>query len=239
MSHGWFTCECGNHYHETEHPSGDCPACAKKEEEMEEELDVDFEHNYPFEVGDIVLIQHAGHGFVDADKGKYVVVVGYGDYFGEAGLLVKEYDSPIMTRNRGNGEGVVGYGSFGKKPLILFNIHEEHVVDEEHTVVAVGSKEEADKILGIDRSVRQDMVNKPSHYQLFHKDDIEGDFIEVKHVVKAVLQSWEDQDKISFDFYQAGCYKELLQYLLRAPLKNNIEDVQKAEYYLKEIINEW
>ena len=74
---------------------------------------------------------------------------------------------------------------------------------------------------------------------LFHKDEIEGDFIEVKHVVKAVLQSWQDQDKISFDFYQAGCYKELLQYLLRAPLKNNIEDVQKAEYYLKEILNEW
>lgn len=75
--------------------------------------------------------------------------------------------------------------------------------------------------------------------KLFSKDEIEGDFIEVKHVVKAVLQRWQDQGEISFDFYQAGCYKELLQYLLRAPLKNNIEDVQKAEYYLKEIINEW
>lgn len=32
MSHGWFTCGgCGNHYHETEHPSGlgDCPKCCK------------------------------------------------------------------------------------------------------------------------------------------------------------------------------------------------------------------
>ena len=83
------------------------------------------------------------------------------------------------------------------------------------------------------------MVNKPSHYRLFHKDEIEGEFIEVKHVVKAVLQRWQDQEEISFDFYQAGCYKELLQYLLRAPLKNNIEDVQKAKYYLKEVINEW
>ena len=32
MSHGWFTCECGNHYHETEHPSRDCPVCADKVE---------------------------------------------------------------------------------------------------------------------------------------------------------------------------------------------------------------
>lgn len=85
----------------------------------------------------------------------------------------------------------------------------------------------------------QDFINAPKHYQLFHKDDIEGDFIEVKHVVKAVLERWEQQENISFDFYQAGCYKELLQYLLRAPLKNNIEDVQKAGYYLKEVVDEW
>lgn len=85
----------------------------------------------------------------------------------------------------------------------------------------------------------KDMVNSPNHYILFRKDEIEGDFIEVKHVVKRILERWQYQDKISFDMYQAGCYKELLQYLLRAPLKNNIEDVEKAQYYLKEILQEW
>jgi hypothetical protein len=84
-----------------------------------------------------------------------------------------------------------------------------------------------------------DMVNSPNHYILFNKSDIEGDTIEVKHVVKAILERWQSQEKISFDFYQAGCYKELLQYLLRAPLKNNYEDVAKAKYYLEEILNEW
>ena len=84
-----------------------------------------------------------------------------------------------------------------------------------------------------------DMVNSPNHYILFNKSDIEGDTIEVKHVVKAILERWQSQESISFDFYQAGCYKELLQYLLRAPLKNNYEDVAKAKYYLEEILNEW
>lgn len=84
-----------------------------------------------------------------------------------------------------------------------------------------------------------DMVNSPKHYILFRKDEIEGDNIEVKHVVKAILERWQEQENISFDFYQAGCYKEMLQYLLRAPLKNNYEDVAKAKYYLEEILNEW
>lgn len=181
---------------------------------MEEDFDVD----YSLEIGDVVLIQNSGHGFVKRDVGKYVEVVGYGDYFGEPGVTVKEYDKVLETVDYGNDEGVVGYGTFGKNPMILLNTNDEHPVKEED---------------------EKDMVNKPSHYQLFHKDEIEGDFIEVKHVVKAVLQRWQEQEQISFDFYQAGCYKELLQYLLRAPLKNNIEDVQKAEYYLKEIINEW
>ena len=177
------------------------------------------DRNYYLDVGDVVLIQTPGHGFVGRDVGKYVEITGYGDYFGDAGVTVKRYDKAIETVDCGDDDGVVGYGSFGDKPMILLNTNDEFVDVKEKSV--------------------EDFVNKPSHYQLFYKDDIEGDFIEVKHVVKAVLERWEEQDKISFDFYQAGCYKELLQYLLRAPLKNNIEDVQKAEYYLKEIINEW
>lgn len=97
----------------------------------------------------------------------------------------------------------------------------------------VGTSEE------VGHALQADVVNKPKHYQLFHKDDIEGDFIEVKHIVKAVLDRWEEQQEISMSFNQAGCYKEMLQYLLRAPAKNNIQDVEKAGYYLREILDEW
>ena len=177
------------------------------------------ERNYELFIGDVALVTEGGWGFCPEDEGRYVEVVGFERLDGDPGVIVKPYnDTKLHTNPGADDTWMCGYESFGDNPLILLNTKDEQ------------DGEEGDE---------KDMVNKPSHYQLFHKDEIEGDFIEVKHVVKAVLERWQEQDKISFDFYQAGCYKELLQYLLRAPLKNNIEDVQKAEYYLKEIINEW
>ena len=139
------------------------------------------ERNYYLDVGDVVLIQHHGHGFTKKDVGKYVEITGYGNYFGDTGATVKEYDKPIETVDYGDDDGVVGYGSFGDKPMILFNINDEHTVDEEHAVVAVGSKEETDKILGIDRSAKRDMGK---HYRYSFRlnltpEDIENGFVMV------------------------------------------------------------
>jgi hypothetical protein len=78
----------------------------------------------------------------------------------------------------------------------------------------------------------QDVVNSPNHYILF-KD------IEVKDVVKEVLRRWQDESNTDMSFNQAGMMKEALQYLLRAPKKNKKEDVEKAVYYLKAILEEW
>lgn len=77
-----------------------------------------------------------------------------------------------------------------------------------------------------------DVVNSPNHYILF-KD------IEVKDVVKEVLRRWQDESNVEMSFNQAGMMKEALQYLLRAPKKNKKEDVEKAVYYLKAILEEW
>ena len=82
------------------------------------------------------------------------------------------------------------------------------------------------------RCVAQDMVNSPNHYILF-----EG--VEVKDVVKEVLRRWQDESDVDMSFNQAGMMKEALQYLLRAPKKNKKEDVEKAVYYLKGILEEW
>ena len=49
--------------------------------EMEED-NIDFERNYSLEIGDVVLIQNPGHGFVKRDVGKHVEVIGKGSYFG-------------------------------------------------------------------------------------------------------------------------------------------------------------
>lgn len=212
-------------------------------------------------IGDVVQIKEFGWGFSESDVGKWVEItsvekshpLGYGVY-------AKEYEDKLDTlRVFGFNRGYyVGVASFGKSPSILLNTLDESLdnrefgCDEEFVKVAEGSKEMIDHAffgmklnssnsIGVDEQIKQqsNMVDSPNHYRLFHKDEIEGDFIEVKHVVKRILERWQYQEKISFDMYQAGCYKELLQYLLRAPLKNNIEDVEKAQYYLKEILKEW
>src|SRR5690554_4567257 len=82
------------------------------------------------------------------------------------------------------------------------------------------------------RTTVHDVVNSPNHYILF-KD------IEVKDVVKEVLRRWQHESGTDMSFNQAGMMKEALQYLLRAPKKNKKEDVEKAVYYLKAILEEW
>jgi hypothetical protein len=138
---------------------------AGKEEQMED--DEDFQPDYTLEVGDIVLIQNSGFGFVGKDKNKYVEVTGHGDYFGGEGVRVRSYDCQLETKSHGD-KGVVGYGSFGKTPLILFNINDEHVVDEEHTVVAEGSKAEVDNALGINRE--QYTGSSSDYYKVYVKN---------------------------------------------------------------------
>ena len=89
-----------------------------------------FERNYSLEIGDVVLIEAGGWGFVDEDENKYVEVEGFGDYFGEPGVKVKPYQCVLET-SKGCGsigdQGVIGYESFGDNPLILLNTGDEVV----------------------------------------------------------------------------------------------------------------
>ena len=86
------------------------------------------ERNYQLEVGDVLLIEAGGWGFVDEDENKYVEVEGFGDYFGEPGVKVKPYQCVLET-SKGCGsigdQGFIGYESFGNNPMILLNTLEE------------------------------------------------------------------------------------------------------------------
>jgi len=87
-----------------------------------------FERNYSLEIGDVVLIEAGGWGFVDKDENKYVEVEGFGDYYGEPGVKVKPYQCVLETIN-GCGsigdQGVAGYESFGNNPMVLLNTLED------------------------------------------------------------------------------------------------------------------
>ena len=83
-----------------------------------------FERNYSLEIGDVVLVSQGGYGLVWEDKGKYVEVIGKGNYFDDPGVEVKPYQCVLETIN-GCGsigdQGFIGYESFGNNPMILLN----------------------------------------------------------------------------------------------------------------------
>ena len=87
-----------------------------------------FERNYSLEIGDVVLVSQGGYGLVDEDEGKYVEVIGKGNYFDDPGVEVKPYQCVLET-SKGCGsigdQGVVGYESFGSTPMIILNTLEE------------------------------------------------------------------------------------------------------------------
>lgn len=86
-----------------------------------------FEPNYTLNLGDVVLIKNKDFGFIAHDIGKYAEVIGKGDYFGRGGVEVKPYGPNWLftTAEVGSGvvgvDNIVGYESFGEKPLILLN----------------------------------------------------------------------------------------------------------------------
>ena len=91
-------------------------------------LEPTYERNYELFIGDVVLVTTCGYGLTPEDEGKYVEVIGKGNYFDDPGVEVKPYQCVLETTN-GCGsigdQGFIGYESFGNNPMILLNTLEE------------------------------------------------------------------------------------------------------------------
>ncbi|MGN9977918.1 DUF3310 domain-containing protein [Staphylococcus aureus] len=73
------------------------------------------------------------------------------------------------------------------------------------------------------KSLRQDNVNHSKHYN-FGK-------IEVIDFIDQVTENY----KHSLAYYIGN----VIKYVSRAPIKNGIEDLKKAKWYLERAINKW
>ena len=86
-----------------------------------------YERNYELFIGDVILVTTCGYGLIDEDEGKYVEVIGKGNYFDDPGVEVKPYQCALET-SKGCGsigdQGFIGYGSFGNNPMVLLNTKE-------------------------------------------------------------------------------------------------------------------
>ena len=144
------------------------------------------------------------------------------------------FNYSVISGRAYDAAGLVAYTELESREVTVFPYHEEcrssYCECEEGQCSAGKVDMRADEASKIQKN--NDVVNSPNHYILF-KD------IEVKDVVKEVLRRWQHESDIEMSFNQAGMMKEALQYLLRAPKKNKKEDVEKAVYYLKAILEEW
>lgn len=129
-----------------------------------------FERNYSLEVGDVVLVSQGGYGLTWEDKGKYVEVIGKGNYFDDPGVEVKPYQCVLET-SKGCGsigdQGVIGYESFGPNPMILLNTGDE--------ITEVSVRED-------DTPIRPKDTYTTDHYNMYYtltENDIEAGKIKV------------------------------------------------------------
>jgi hypothetical protein len=77
-----------------------------------------------------------------------------------------------------------------------------------------------------------DTVNKPKHYMLFEEEGIE-----VRDVIEKLLGKLTKNSKgFTFSHQCASDYVQMMQYLMRFMDKNGVEDLKKAEFYLKKLI---
>jgi hypothetical protein len=75
-----------------------------------------------------------------------------------------------------------------------------------------------------------DVVNKPKHYMLFEEEGIE-----VRDVIEKLVNKIPPVSRDYGGLFVAD-YVQMMQYLMRFMDKNGVEDLKKAEFYLKKMI---
>lgn len=78
-----------------------------------------------------------------------------------------------------------------------------------------------------------DVVKKPTHYQLFPEHNLE-----VKDINKRLLDRIEESD-FDMTLYEAGWYQQAMQYFQRFYAKNGIEDIEKGIQTMQFVLDSW
>lgn len=79
-----------------------------------------------------------------------------------------------------------------------------------------------------------DVVNKPRHYMLFEDKNIE-----VRDVIKRLMEKMQDSDSLEFSPIDYSDYFQAMAYFMRFMDKNGKEDLEKGVWYMNKIIDNW
>jgi glutaminase len=87
-----------------------------------------------------------------------------------------------------------------------------------------------------------DLISKPSHYQLCNVKSIDGVNTfdtDVLNILEALCDKIDSESLVLSSSVEPHYYSSALAYIMRAPFKGSLEsDIKKAIFYLRLLIND-
>ena len=156
----------------------------------------------------------------DLDKGRYIVVYDMGKSEYSEGMAVVGQVVELEFNEEGKNEAIIE-----SMPYQQYTVTDDNYFDYwndymESKTEYIGKRQSND----VQQRKRKDMVNSPSHYML-------GDH-EVKDIVSLVADKYH-KGSVAHNIASA------LEYQMRAPEKNGLEDIKKARKCLDFAIENW
>ena len=142
--------------------------------------------------------------------------------------LMKKYNNKLVTTNGQILPDSDEVKCEGNKGLSGYNKKIEEITKEGEEIIKEIAKEIAKEIitsieLDDEKTKKQDNITSPKHYVTdkgFEVFDVQEAFI---HELKGMSASY---------------WCNIVKYILRFQMKNGVEDLKKAKYYLDKLINE-
>lgn len=157
----------------------------------------------------------------DLDKGRYVIVYDMGkSEYSEGMTVVGQVVGDLEFNEEGKNEATIESLPFHQYKITddnYFDYWEDYIESKtEH----VGYKRKSNDV---QQRKRNDMVNSPSHYNRGK--------IEAIVIIEQIASAYPIKVALSIG--------NTVKYLIRAPFKNGVEDLKKAQWYLNRAIKNW
>ena len=157
----------------------------------------------------------------DLDKGRYIVVYDMGKSEYSEGMTVVGQVVELEFNEEGKNEAIIE-----SMPFQQYTVTDDNYFDYwndymESKTERVGNKRKSNDV---QQRKRNDVVNSPSHYMLGSH--------EVKDIVSLVADKYH-KGSVAHNIASA------LEYQMRAPEKNGLEDIKKARKCLDFAIENW
>ncbi|MEX6340800.1 DUF3310 domain-containing protein [Staphylococcus arlettae] len=157
----------------------------------------------------------------DLDKGRYIIVYDMGKSEYSEGMAVVGQVVELIFNDEGDNAAIIQ-----SMPFQHYTVTDDNYFDYwndymENKTEYIGVKHQSNDV---QQRKRNDMVNSPSHYMLGNH--------EVKDIVSLVADKYH-KGSVAHNIASA------LEYQMRAPEKNGLEDIKKAKKCLDFAIENW